>query len=255
MYDWPEISLATDTYWQALRESIKSRGFDVPETLTRQQDPLPLWRHPDLLLGQSCGLPYAQLLSPQVSLVGTPAYDVGCGAGSYYSVILVHQDSSIKTLADLATARFGYNDLLSQSGFAAFFHLLKSEGFPPGFIKKRIKTGEHRQSVRALANDEIDVTAIDAITWELAKRHEPAATRLRVIRKTASTAGLPYITAKRPRRDVDRIHMAVIDAMASLDEAIREELLLMGFSATQEDDYQVIKARYAGIAASIEAVS
>ena len=63
------------------------------------------------------------------------------------------------------------------------------------------------------------------------------------------TAGLPYITAKRPRREVDRIHMAVVDAMASLDEGIREELLLMGFAATTDDDYRIIKTRYDSISA------
>ncbi|MCF8466175.1 MAG: PhnD/SsuA/transferrin family substrate-binding protein [Sneathiella sp.] len=245
MYDWPEIRPATDIYWNALSESLSDRGFLAPAALTRTEDPVPLWQNPALILGQTCGLPFVEILRHQVSIIGTPAYDICCGAGSYFSVIVVREESDFRSLHDLAGARFGFNDPLSQSGYAAFLYQLKSEGLPPDFIKRQKTTGSHRKSIQSVASGEVDVAAIDAVTWELARRHEPAAAaRLRVIKHTDPTAGLPYITAKRPRRDIDRIHRAVVDAMASLDEGVREELLLMGFAATTDDDYRIIKTRY-----------
>ncbi|WP_373084377.1 phosphate/phosphite/phosphonate ABC transporter substrate-binding protein [Sneathiella sp.] len=113
-----------------------------------------------------------------------------------------------------------------------------------------MKTGSHRKSIQAVADGTVDVAAIDAVSWELAKRHEPAAATLRVIKTTNPTPGLPYISARRSARDVDQIHLAVIDAMASLEESIREDLLLMGFAATQDTDYQIIKNRYEIITAA-----
>lgn len=250
MYDWPEIRLATDTYWKALQASLSDRGFSPPATLSRVEDPMLLWQSPNLLLGQTCGLPYTQALQEKTSLIGTPAYDICCGAGSYYSAIIVRDESKFNKLTDLADARFGYNDKLSQSGFAAFYYQMKTDALLPCVLHHQIKTGSHRKSIQAVADGTVDVAAIDAVSWELAKRHEPAAATLRVIKTTNPTPGLPYISARRSARDVDQIHLAVIDAMASLEESIREDLLLMGFAATQDTDYQIIKNRYEIITAA-----
>ena len=99
MYDWPEILDATNDYWNALREALADQGFASPQLLTRPEDPFLLWRSPELLIAQTCGLPYVEQLSTEVSLIGTPAYDIDCGAGSYFSVIAVHNDSNIETCA------------------------------------------------------------------------------------------------------------------------------------------------------------
>ena len=171
MYDWPEISSATDIYWKTLRESLGDCGFLAPRTLTRAEDPFPVWQNPALLLGQTCGLPYVEILRSDVSIVGTPAYDICCGAGSYFSVIVVREESDVRSLPELAGARFGFNDPLSQSGYAAFFYQLKSQGLPSGFIQPQKTTGSHRKSIQSVASGEVDVAAIDAVTWELAKRH------------------------------------------------------------------------------------
>lgn len=247
MYDWPEIRDATDRYWSALRESLRAAGFSSPERLTQTGDPYQYWRDPNLLLSQTCGLPYMEKLANEVSLVGTPAYDIDCGAGSYFSVIIVHKDSGIENLKTLNSAIFGYNDPLSQSGVAAFFSHLAAEGIPFQKISRCDRLLSHRAVIESLADHRIDIASIDAVTWELAKRYERASDQLSVIAKTRPTPGLPLITARRAKAEVDRIHQAVIDAMASLPCESQDKLLLTGLAATEEADYRIIKERYESI--------
>ena len=252
MYDWPEIRDATDAYWSALHESLNDAGFSSPETLNRSDDPFECWQDPNLLIGQACGLPYVVKLARDVSLVGTPAYDIDCGAGSYFSVLITHKNSGIKTLSELNDAVFGYNDPLSQSGVAAFFAHLMEQGIPFQTICRCERLGSHRRVIQQLAARRIDIASIDAVTWELAKRHEKAAENILVIGQTRPTPGLPMITARRPKSEVGRIHHAVVEAMASLSCEVQEALLLTGFAATEEADYQPIKCNYDKIRPELE---
>ncbi len=244
MYDWPEIRSATDSYWAALRESLADTGFSPPKLLTRTGDLFECWRDPNLLLGQTCGLPFVEKLASEVSLVGTPAYDIDCGAGSYFSVIVVHKESGIENLMDLDTAILGYNDPLSQSGVSAFFSYLAEEGVSFRKIKRCDRLLSHRNAIQRLAERRIDIASIDAVTWELAKRFETATDKLTVIAHTHPTPGLPMITARRSKSEVDRIHHAVVEAMASLPCVTQDALLLTGFAATEEADYHLIKRNY-----------
>lgn len=206
-----------------------------------------VWQDDRLLLGQTCGLPYMLGLKEVTSLIGTPAYCIDCGAGSYFSVLIVALPNDAEQLSELKGARFGYSNAQSQSGFAAFLHRLQQPNVDDRVIAEYRETGSHRQSIEQVASGAVDIAAIDAVSWELAKRHEPAAQQVRVIGRTTPTPGLPFITRKRPASEVRKIHMAVIDAMASLDEATREDLLLIGFAEMKDADYEILGTRYSQI--------
>jgi len=243
MYDWPEIREATDTFWECLRNSLNRFGFPAPQRLMRDGSDGLLWRHPGLVLGQTCGLPLVSGLTDSVSVVGTPAYDIECGAGCYFSVIVVHNDSAIDGKADLVGARLAYNGPTSQSGYAALaYHLRSLAGDNPVFTEKLV-SGSHRRSLRMVADGQADVAAIDAVSWQLALRHEPAARSLRVLARTEATPGLPLVCARNAGWSTDRMHIAVIEAMAALDPEASDALLLNGFAQTRLSDYAVIAKR------------
>lgn len=243
MYDWPEIREATDAFWLCLYDSLTRFGFPAPEKLDREDCDAELWRHPGLVLGQTCGLPLVSGLMDTVSLVGTPAYDIECGAGCYYSVIVVRKDSAFASDADLRGARLAYNGLTSQSGYAALaYHLRDLAAQGPVFAEKLV-SGSHRQSLRMVAGGQADVASIDAVSWRHALRHEPAAADLRVLAKTDTTPGLPLVCAKGPGWSTDQMHLAVIEAMAALDPEASDALLLTGFAQTRLSDYSVIAKR------------
>ena len=63
MYDMPHLRGAHDRYWTAIRDAL---GYG-PDALTRGGDPWAEWQSPDLLLGQTCGLPYRARLHDKVT--------------------------------------------------------------------------------------------------------------------------------------------------------------------------------------------
>ena len=69
MYDWPGVRDETDALWTAIRTALLDTGLDAPEALTRDIDLMEAWLSPDLLLGQTCGLPFTRALRGRVGVV------------------------------------------------------------------------------------------------------------------------------------------------------------------------------------------
>ncbi|MCY6380798.1 phosphate/phosphite/phosphonate ABC transporter substrate-binding protein [Hoeflea prorocentri] len=188
-------------------------------------------------------MPLVSKLRSQVRIVGTPAYDINCGAGCYYSMIIARQDNDAVGLADLRGKRFAYNSEDSFSGYAAPAHHLRQMSMKGPFFGEKLRTGSHRASIRAVTEGKADVAAIDAVSWRLALRHEKSAESARILAITDALPGLPFITAARPQWRVERLHLAVVEAMASLDSESADALLLTGFAQTDEADYASLGER------------
>lgn len=225
MYDRPELTGATDRYWALIRDGLRARGIDAPDTLSRGADDLmPQWLAPDLLLSQTCGFPYRARLHGQVKLVGTPDFGVeGCPPGHYRSVLIARADDPRDTLADFDGTAIAYNDGLSQSGWAAPQNHAASLGLrlPAG-----PRTGSHRASLLAVAEGQADLAALDAVTFRLLRRTDPVAASVKVIDETDPTPGLPYICAQ--GLDADAVFDAITAAIPALSDADRTALGLKG---------------------------
>lgn len=236
MYDWPEIREATDSYWQAIRRQLANRGIDAPDRLERDLGAEALWNDPSLLLSQTCGYPYANMLADKVKLVGTPAHAVtGAAPGKYFSVLVARKNQTPQHLAELNQMRFAYNMTHSQSGFATPARLLASSGHAS--LPQPLETGSHRASICVVATAEADWASIDAVTWELARRHEPAADELTVFARTPETPALPLITASGNAGRAGNIADAVEAAIRELDGEVRDALLVTGLVRFKPEDY------------------
>jgi ABC-type phosphate/phosphonate transport system substrate-binding protein len=184
-----------------------------PATLPEEELDLPtLWRHPDLLFSQTCWGPMEQGLAHHVQVMGQPDYTgVEGGDGPLYSSALVMARSQVRLDHHVAAplgvdARFqpemlrgkrlAYNSPESMSGWIGLQRDLQKTGEAVGLLGSLVKTGSHRASIRAVASGQADVAAIDARSWQLAQRFEPAAERLVVIGWTSKRKGLPFIRAK-----------------------------------------------------------
>lgn len=241
MYDWPEVRDATDAVWAAIRRELAVRGIAAPAALDRSADPAPLWCNADLILSQTCGYPYANRLAGKVALVATPVHAVtGAKPGHYFSVLVARQNDVPEQLSDLATKRFAFNATHSQSGFAAPVRLLAASGY--GSLPQPLETGGHRASIRAVADQSADWAAIDAVTWQLALRHEQSATGLVVFARTPETPALPLITSARYGERVDTIASAIEAAIIGLDGAVRDAVLLKGMVRFAPEDYAPMAA-------------
>lgn len=241
MYDWPEIREATDSLWAAVRRHLSERGIGAPDALDRNSDPEQVWNEPALLLSQTCGYPYANMLADKVTLVGTPAHAVtGAAPGKYFSVFVSRKNQSPENLGELNQKRFAYNMTHSQSGFAAPVRMLAASGHAS--LPSPLETGAHRASIRAVAEAQADWAAIDAVTWELAKRHDPAANELAVFARTPETPALPLITGTRNAERVDTIADAVDAAIRGLEKEVRDALLITGLMRFKPADYAPLAA-------------
>lgn len=236
MYDRPEIRPATDRFWAAIRDRLRAAGLAAPEALDRPADPWPLWQAPDLVLAQTCGLPYRSRLHGKVALVGTPDYGLEGLAPGYYCSEIVARSDDPRGFADLLAGTLALNEAGSQSGWAALQAHAAAQGLVPG---RAIATGSHAASAAAVAEGRADLAAIDAVTWRLLKRHEAALTsRLRVVERTAPTPGLPLITAH--GLDPAPVFAAVAGAIVALSPDDRAALGLRGLAAIPAAAYLAV---------------
>ncbi|QUJ76513.1 PhnD/SsuA/transferrin family substrate-binding protein [Sulfitobacter albidus] len=235
MYARPELEGAHARLWALIRARLGRRGIDAPENLAQDADPFTVWRAPDLVLSQTCGMPYRTALHGNVQLVGTPDYALPeCPAGHYRSVIVAHTDSPADSARDLLGGTVAYNDALSQSGFAALYTHLGGDWFAVS-----VRSGGHVASARMVAERHADIAALDAQTWRLIRRYEPFARDLRVLEHTAPTPGLPLITAM--GQDTDAIFDAVESAIAALAPEYANLLDLRGLIRIPTAEYLAVQ--------------
>ncbi|APE45551.1 hypothetical protein BOO69_16430 [Sulfitobacter alexandrii] len=237
MYLRPETEAAHLRYWDALRRALRARGVPAPAEMCNAAEAFSVWTAPDLVLSQTCGMPFRTRLHDRVTLVGTPDFGVdGCPPGYYRSAVVVRADDARPSLRDFADARFAFNDAGSQSGLAAMHAVALAEGF---WFGDRRQTGGHRASALAVAEGEADIAALDAVTWRLIRRYDPFAAGLRVLTWTPPTPGLPYITG--PGMDRAQVFDAVVEAIEHLTEADRDVLGLLGLVDIPARDYLAIR--------------
>lgn len=193
MYLRAENRAAHTAYWALIRDALAARGIPAPDTLDHDAPIAETWGRVDLVLGQICGYPFRIGFSDKTTLIGAGDYGLpGAEPGDYYSVFVTRADDSRTTPLDFAHARVAYNAPDSQSGWAAPMLYATARGFA---FTQTIRTGSHRQSAMAVAENRADLAALDAVTWMGIQQWDEFARRLRVITHTAPTAGLSFITA------------------------------------------------------------
>ncbi|KAJ2990377.1 hypothetical protein NUW58_g2984 [Xylaria curta] len=238
MYDWPERRAEVDEQWARLRDGLRVAGVDAPDSLVRRNADMPaipgsirdsegnavapdpatlppdeldlhtLWRHPMLLLSQTCFGPMELGLARHVEVIGQHDYSgVEGGNAEFYSSAIVARPSIDNSpvlangkpqlpLEDLRGKRLAYNSTDSISGIIGLERDLGSLNENLSIFSSRLETGGHRNSIIAVSKGRADIAAIDCFTWQLAKRFEAGAGVLSVVGWTAHRRGLPFITSK-----------------------------------------------------------
>lgn len=225
MYDRPETRAATDRFWDLIRAHLP----DAPETLARDGFH---WLDPDLLLSQTCSLPYRTGLQDHVAIIATPVHNIPCPAGYYFSNVIVRKEDRRTDLKEFSGNRLAINGPLSQSGWAAIDALASEAGVGFDAI---IETGSHEESARAVAEDRADICAVDAVAWTMIDRWDPFARELRILCQTDPTPALPYITAL--GTDPHPIQEALVHAVGALSPGDQEMLCLIDVTHIPSEHY------------------
>ena len=243
MYDLtPEVR----GHWHALLRTVaRDAGVAIECIDHAVPAPLPeLWAREDLALAFMCGLLLATLyphVDPLVAPVTVLAPD---DSPIYTSVWLVRADSTFDTLASTFGHRIGWMVEHSHSGFNAPRHALLGNRTPtrPQLYRESVgPLGHPRGALTALAEERIDVTAIDAYWWWLLQRHDAvAASRFRSIGSTESAPSPPLVCAAGfPEARARRL----VAALATLHENfdVRTHLAALGirrFATVTRADYR-----------------
>ena len=234
MYDRPETAGANDRLWQLTVEALADREIHVKGELDRDSDVWDTWLNRDLVLSQTCGLPYRWKLHDKVNLVATPIHHIRARPGHYYSVLAVRSDDTRK-LDDLNGCTIAVNDGRSQSGWAAPLAFAQRHAWTFGRVKM---SGAHVNSAKMVACGDADIAAIDVVTWHLIQRYDSFAKDLKLFATTPQTPALPYICALNADREA--IASALSDAIATLSPADRNTLCLRGVTQIAAEDYLAV---------------
>lgn len=237
MYQRPQLVQEHDCFWQLIRKHLSDAGMDSPKLLSQDAEEFYVWKHPNLVLSQTCGMPYRTWLHDKVQLVGTPDYGLAnCPAGFYRSALIVRADDVRTELSAFTDGVFAYNQTFSQSGYAAAFWHLKPKG---GWFENRLHTEQHLESARAVATGRADIASLDAVTWRNIETYEPFVSELRVLEWTKPTPGLPLITAL--GNDADLIFEAVKAAIVELDAQSRSRLGMTSVVRIPKEEYLKVR--------------
>ncbi len=236
MYMRPELSDAHNTYWSLIQSQLKNRGITAPDVLQHPSDFDAFWNDPDLVLSQTCGMPYRNQLHGKVQLAGTPDFGIaGCQPGYYRSAIVVHAEKAGRAITDFKDQVLAFNSEGSQSGYSAAFQHFKKHGFWP---QNRLQSNGHQASALAVVTGEADIASIDAVTWRLLDRYEDFTSQLHVLDWTDPTPGLPYITAN--TNDSNKVFDAVSAAIAELPADAQELLGIKALIKIDAADYLAV---------------
>ena len=234
MYARPELDYAISLLWDLIRKNLSKKGIPAPITLSQDAEDISSWLDPSLVLSQTCGMPYRNILHGKVQLVGTPNYDLpNCLPGHYFSAIVVRKNDPRLLLKDYDQAVLAYNMEVSQSGYAAPLNHAAAQGI---HFPNRVESHGHLKSAEMVVSGKADIAAIDAVTWMLIERHEAFASKLRVLeRRTPTTPVLPLITSL--ALDADQIFDAVKQAIHDLPQDMRDDMLLKGIVKIPASEY------------------
>lgn len=231
MYDWPEIRVHTDAFWQGLARHAQRNGV-----LNRESKYSDVWRHPNFAFSQTCGYPFTHEFRGLVNYIATPHFAVaGCEGANYFSIAFARE---VKPLVEFYGATLAINNPDSMSGMLApklVFAPYQNKG---EFFRRINTTGSHRNSMAAVRKKLADVCAIDAVCVSLAKKYCPHELEgLVEIGRSPLVPGLPFITQEDPVPWREALAKTFADP--ALQET-RAALLMADYSVLPHHAYDVI---------------
>ena len=247
MYD---VTPDVRRHWHALM-ALAAGAAGIAVECIDHAPPAPLtdlWARDDLVLGFMCGLPLATRY---------PEVRTACRAG----------DRAARALTSRPIARCGSFERTAPSTRSRRRSATGSAGpsstrirvsTRPGMRSSRIvpprvvtlyresvgPLGDPRAALDALADERIDVTAIDSYWWWLFERHDPAAASFRVIGETASAPMPPLVCAPGLARSLStRLVDALEDVSRERSAAVHLDALgIRRFARVARADYAVLAA-------------
>lgn len=146
------------------------------------------------------------------------------GRPIYFSDVIVHRDSPLRSFLDLRGRSWAYNETLSHSGYGITRYHLAQLGETKGFFGKVVEVGFHQEAIRRVVRGEIDGAAIDSQVLAIELRDHPdLAEQLRVVEALGPSTIQPVAVS---RRVPTGLRDAIRDALLTMadDQGVRQRL-------------------------------
>ncbi len=239
--------------WQAwftvLSESYLSRYYATIELGFSADEQA--YTSPNLIAAQTCGYPFISHWADTHQPLAVALFDVpGCTSnigknnetGQYSSWFIARADYAANSLPQFRNTRVALNSEDSNSGMNVLRYAISQIAQSKTFFSERLLTGEHKQSMSAVADGRADLAAIDVVTYALIKELEPElCQQLKIVGRSVLTTGLPFICANHSGLIRDDLHIAMNHAVGQMEPEARELLHLSGFAPVSAQDYTKIK--------------
>jgi phosphonate transport system substrate-binding protein len=175
------------------------------------------------------------------------------GKPVYYSYIIVHKNSTFKSLQDLRGKHFAFTDPKSNSGkLVPEYMLVKMNETPEHFFSKVDYTYGHDKSIRAVAEKLVDGAAVDSLIWEYAALKKPELTSQTRIIVTSDPYGIPPLVVGPGMAPELKKQLAEIMLNVANDPEGKEILagmMIDRFIAGDDKNYDSIRAMNSWVAA------
>ena len=234
MYDFPWVAEANDAVWTAIAARLRAAGCEAPAALARGGDPAAQWRDPSLILGQTCGYPYAKDLRDAVALIATPEYAFpGCEGAAHRSFFVAQARDPRRGLSEFRGATAALNAHDSNTGMNLFRAAIAPFAGGASYFSAVVATGSHEASLEAVAEGQADLASIDCVSFALIERGRPDLIKsVAVVADSPVSPGLPFIVSGRlPAPTLALVREALFSALA--DPALARARAALGLTGAR----------------------
>jgi len=243
MYDFPEVQDSTEKLLAALVEALESCNetahVQTPDSSVHAEL-MKMWRSNDMVLSQSCGLPFMEELHQFVNVIGTPTWtDVSDEHGRYQTVIVVRESLDVSSVAELGGLRPVVSNTQSLSGWCSLGVAIAEVTNDSSFVRPFVQSGGHARSLQMLQDNNADFASIDAATFRLLKRHRPKLTNgLRLIGRGPVVPATPLHVSKTRAASLSDVSNAVSGVLDRPDlQSALADIGISGFVRLANSDY------------------
>jgi len=167
------------------------------------------------------------------------------GTPTYQAYIIVPSDSAVTSLEQLEGATFAFTDPESNTGcLVPTYMLALDDTTPEEFFGRVIYTYSHDNSIRAVANHEVDGASVDSLIWEYTNATDPEFTsRTKIIARSEPFAIPPVVV----RPDLDpslkqRLREIFLTAHEDPEgAALLEQMHMERFVEIDDSDYDSVR--------------
>jgi phosphonate transport system substrate-binding protein len=190
-----------------------------------------------------CGLPYTRMRDAGAAIEPLTAPVPEGEDGSFYRADLLLAPGARETAPEqLRGARVAFNGDDSLSGWVMPRHALRELGIDPDSYVW-VRTGSHRNSLRALLRGEVEAAPIDSTVLALELRADPALAALRTLTRLGHMPSPPVALVAGDAALAESLRTALTGLGASDEGLAALELgAIQRFAAVADADYAPVRA-------------